>query len=92
MRAHNNQLKVGRIVGIFMVEAACRAMTIGEDAVPSFRPSDFEAKKNIKQNSSLLELAANQQLHTTTNQIIVGAMRKIRLGYATIGKCRGGAT
>jgi hypothetical protein len=47
MRAHNNQPKVSLIVVIFMVEAARRgrAMTIGEDAVPSFRPSDFEAKK-----------------------------------------------
>ncbi len=71
-----------------MVEAARRAMTIGEDAVPSFRPSDFEAKKIIKQNSSWLEAAANQQLHTTTNPIIAGAMGKIRLG-ATVGKRRG---
>ncbi len=71
-----------------MVEAARRAMTIGEDAVPSFRSLDFEAKKNIKQNSSWLEAAANQQLHTTTNQIIAGAMGKIRLG-ATVGKHRG---
>jgi hypothetical protein len=31
-----------------MVEAARRAMTIGEDAVPSYRPSGFEAKKNNK--------------------------------------------
>jgi hypothetical protein len=45
MRAHNNQPKVCRIVRIFMVEPAHRATTIGEDAVPSFRPSDFEAKK-----------------------------------------------
>ena len=52
-----------------MVEAARRAMTIGEDAVPSYRPSDFEAKKIIKQNSSWLEADANQQLQTTTNHI-----------------------
>ncbi len=91
MRAHNNQPKVGRIVGIYMVEAARRAMTIGEDAVPSYRKSDFEGKKLIKRNSSWLEADANQQLQTTTNHINAGAMGKIRLGCATIGKRRGGA-
>ena len=91
MGAHNNQPKVGSIVGIYMVEAARRAMTIGEDAVPSYRPSDFEAKKIIKQNSSWLEADANQQLQTTTSHINAGAMGKIRLGCATVGKRRGGA-
>ncbi len=73
-----------------MVEAVCRAMTIGEDAVPSYRPSDFEGKKLIKRISSWLEADANQQLQTTTNHINAGAMGKITLGCATVRKCRGG--
>ena len=59
-RGCNNQPEVGRIVGVYMGEMVRRAMTIGEDAVPSYRPSDFEAKKIIKQNSSWLEAAANR--------------------------------
>ena len=42
---HNNQPKSGRIVGICLGEVARRAITIGEDAVASIRPSDYEAKK-----------------------------------------------
>ncbi len=42
---HNNQPKSGRIVAICLGEAARRAITIGGDAVESFRPSDFKAKK-----------------------------------------------
>ena len=40
----NNQPKSGRIVWIYLGEAARRAITIGEDAVESIRPSNFEAK------------------------------------------------
>ena len=44
-----------------MGEAARRAITtIEEDAVESLWPSDFKAKKEIKQNSLWLEAAANQ--------------------------------
>ena len=32
----NNQPKSGRIVGVYMREAARRAMTVGEDAIESF--------------------------------------------------------
>ena len=42
---HNNQPKSGRIVGVYMGEAARRAKTIGGDADASFRPSDFWGKK-----------------------------------------------
>ena len=42
---HNNQPKSGHIVGMYLGEAGHRAITIGEDAVESIRPSDFEAKK-----------------------------------------------
>ena len=42
---HNNQPKSGRIIGICLGEVARRAITIGEDAVASIRPSDYEAKK-----------------------------------------------
>ena len=41
MRGCNNQPEVGRIVGVYMGEMVRRAMTIGEDAVTSFWPSDF---------------------------------------------------
>jgi hypothetical protein len=40
----NNQPKSGHIVWIYLGEAARRAITIGEDAVESIRPSNFEAK------------------------------------------------
>ena len=40
----NNQPKVDRIVEVYLGETACRAMTMGEDAVESFWPSDFGAK------------------------------------------------
>ncbi len=42
---HNSQPKSGLIVGMYLGEAGRRAITIGEDAVESIRPSDFEAKK-----------------------------------------------
>jgi hypothetical protein len=57
MRGCNNQPKVGHIVGVCMGATVSRAMTIGEDAVASFWPSDFW--KKIQRNSSLLEAAAN---------------------------------
>ncbi len=41
---HNNQPKSGLIIGIYLGEAGRRAIMIGEDAVESIRPSDFEAK------------------------------------------------
>jgi hypothetical protein len=41
MRGCNNQPEVGRIVGVYMGEMVRRAMTIREDAVTSFWPSDF---------------------------------------------------
>ena len=40
----NNQPKVSRIVGIYLGETARRAVAIGDDAVESFRPSDFGQK------------------------------------------------
>ena len=43
-----------------MEEATRRALTIEEDAIEFFWPSDFKAKKEIKQNSLWLEAAANQ--------------------------------
>mgnify|MGYP006185546881 FL=1 len=45
MGGHNNQLKSSRNVGVNYGETACRAMTIGEDAIESFRPSEFGPKK-----------------------------------------------
>ena len=44
MGGHNNQLKSSRNVGVNYGETACRAMTIGEDAIESFRPSEFGPK------------------------------------------------
>jgi hypothetical protein len=60
-----------------MGETVRRAMTIGEDAIASFRPSDFW-KKYIRRNSLLLEAAANWQLHTTTSQIHSEAVGEVR--------------
>ncbi len=40
----DNQPKNNHIVGIYLGEAAHRAVAIGEDAVESFRPSDFGQK------------------------------------------------
>jgi hypothetical protein len=50
MRGCNNQPKVGRIVGVYLGETVRRrrAMMIGEDAVASFRPSDFWEKNTTK--------------------------------------------
>ncbi len=42
----NNQPKVSHIVGIYLGETALRAVAIGDDAVESFRPSDFGQKMN----------------------------------------------
>jgi hypothetical protein len=44
MVGRNNQLKSGRIVWIYLGEAARRAIMIREDAVESIPPSNFEAK------------------------------------------------
>ena len=74
-----------------MVEAARRAMTIGEDAVPSYRPSDFEGKKLIKRNSSWLEADANQQLQTTTNHINRERWGKLGKDARPSGNAGGGA-
>ena len=38
MGGHNNQLKSSRHVGVNYGETACRAMTIWEDTIESFRP------------------------------------------------------
>ena len=43
----NNQLTSDRIGGIYLGETARRAITVGEDAVESFQPSDFGQKINI---------------------------------------------
>ena len=47
---------------------------------------EFGGKKKMKQNSSWLKAAANQQLNTTTNQMNAGAAGE---GYATGGERRG---
>ncbi len=44
MERRNNQPKVGRIVGVYLGEAARRAKTIGENAITPFWPSNFKAK------------------------------------------------
>jgi hypothetical protein len=44
MGGHNNQPKVSLIVGIYLEETARRTVAVGEDAVESFRPSDFGQK------------------------------------------------
>ena len=44
MARRNNQPKVGRIVGVYLWEAARRAETIGENAVTPFWPSYYGAK------------------------------------------------
>ncbi len=44
MGGHNNQPKVSHIVGTFLGETARRTAAVGEDAVESFQPSDFEQK------------------------------------------------
>ncbi len=44
MGEHNNQPKASLIVGIFLGEMARRTAAVGEDAVESFRPSDFGQK------------------------------------------------
>ena len=43
----NNQLTSDRIGGIYLGETARRAITVGEDTVESFQPSDFGQKINI---------------------------------------------
>ena len=43
----NNQLTSERIGGIYLGETARRAITVGEDTVESFQPSDFGQKINI---------------------------------------------
>ena len=65
-------------------------MMIGEDAVPSYRPSDFGAKNNLAK-FVIAWAAASRQLHPKTNKINAGAMGVIRLGCAAVGKRRGGA-
>ncbi len=45
MGGHNNQPKSGPIVRIYLGETARRAVMIGEDAIESFRPLEFGAKK-----------------------------------------------
>ncbi len=47
MARGNNQMKVSRIVGVYLGEVARRAKKIGEDAVTPFWPSDHGAKKII---------------------------------------------
>jgi hypothetical protein len=49
MGGRNNQPKVGRNDGIHLEETASRAMTIGGDAVESFRPSDFGGKNKYNE-------------------------------------------
>ena len=47
MGGRNNQPKSAETMGYLLGRMARRAMTIGEDAVPSFVPSDFGSKINI---------------------------------------------
>jgi hypothetical protein len=47
MKGRINQPKVRLIIGLYLGETVHRAAAIGEDAVESFRPSDFGQKMNI---------------------------------------------
>ncbi len=77
MGGHNNQPKVGLSNGIKLGGTSRRTITMGEDAVALFWPSNLGAKNKIKQNLLWLKAAANQRLNTTTNQIHAGVVGEV---------------
>ena len=66
MGGRNNQPKVGRNDRIYFWETARRAMTIGEDAVASFVPSDFGAKINT--TKFVVGIGGRQSMAARNNQ------------------------
>ena len=90
MERRNNQPKVGRIVGVYLGEAARRAKTIGENAVTPFWPSDFGAKKEYIKIRCCLRRPPIDNCTQQPTKLSRARWWTNRRGRATVGERRGG--
>ena len=90
MARRNNQPKVGRIVGVYLWEAARRAETIGENAVTPFWPSDFGAKKEYIKIRCCLRRPPIDNCTQQPTKLSRARWWTNRRGRTTVGERRGG--